>query len=242
MVFKCRAVKVVVCIQKTNYMTLMIFRCRTVATTLVRYRLAANLSMEQVLKLGLMEQNILVNGDMARQTEKGLFSMQTATFLMVISKQIKLTDTVYTSIKLDKDTQGSGPTMFNRALEQRLLRMAAYTKGSFTEAKSTVVAFISGLMVQIITENGAIIKSRAMVYTYGQMAVDTKAHGEKTSFITEVYIRGLMVAAMMESILTTKSMDWASMCGLTAKSTKATGIMENSMGKDGLQTRLVRVV
>ena len=183
-----------------------------------------------------MVRSILVNGVMARQMAKGLFSMQTATFLMVISKPIRQTDMGCTSIKPGNGTQGSGPTMFNRALEQRLWRMVASTKGTFTVAKSTVAAFISGLMAPIITENGATIRSRATEFTYGRMAVDTKALGGKTSFIIGGFIHGLTVAAMMENISTTRNMDGASTCGLTARSTKATGIMENSTGKDGLQT------
>ena len=183
-----------------------------------------------------MERSILVNGVMARQMAKGLFFMQTATFLMVNSKRIRQTDMGCTSIKLGNGTQGSGPTMFNRASGQRLLRMEASTKATFTVAKSTVVAFINGLMAPIITENGSIIRSRATEFTRGRMVVDTKALGGKTSFIIGGYTRGLTVAAMMESISTTRSMDGASMCGLMARSTKATGIIENSMGRESSQT------
>ena len=237
-----QAAKAAECTLSTTFTTLLISKCQTEADTQVRFRSIANLSMALAHRLGLMEPSILVNGVTAKLMVRALFSMQTATFSMAISKLIRQTAMESTSIKLGNVTRVNGQTTSNRALALKHLQMEVSIRGTFTVERSMDEASTSGSMAPTTMVSGATIKSKDMEFMCGPMDVDMKALGERTSFIIGVFIRGLMVAAMTASISTTRNMVGVFMCGRTARSTKATGIMENNTDKDDLQTPLARVV
>ena len=90
---------------------------------------------------------------------------------------IKLMDSVFTHIKMEPSTKDIGKKICSMVTEKNHGLMDLNMKVNTTTVRNMDRAIIFGMMVLNMTDNGLIIKLKAMVFTSGKMVVSSQDTG-----------------------------------------------------------------
>lgn len=129
--------------------------------------------MEREHRLGLMEQNMKVNGVMEWLKDRVRFIMQMGMFIKAILLEIELMVMEFTSMQMDNDMKENGLMICKKVKELKNSKMDQYTKVNLKMAKNGASAYINGQIKVFIRVNGWTIISKAKVNTDGLMVVYT---------------------------------------------------------------------
>ena len=129
--------------------------------------------MEREHRLGLMEQNMKVNGVMEWLKDRVRFIMQMGMFIKAILLEIELMVMEFTSMQMGNDMKENGLMICKKVKELKNSKMDQYTKVDLKTAKNGASAYINGQIKVFILVNGWTIISKAKVNTDGLMVVYT---------------------------------------------------------------------
>ena len=129
--------------------------------------------MEREHRLGLMEQNMKVNGVMEWLKDRVRFIMQMGMFIKAILLEIELMVMEFTSMQMDNDMKENGLMICKKVKELKNSKMDQYTKVNLKTAKNGASAYINGQIKVFILVNGWTTISKAKVNTDGLMVVYT---------------------------------------------------------------------
>lgn len=90
---------------------------------------------------------------------------------------IKQMDSVFTHIKMEPSTKDIGKKICSMVTEKNHGLMDLNMKVNTTTVRNMDRAIIFGMMVLNMTDNGLIIKLKAMVFTSGKMVVSSQDTG-----------------------------------------------------------------